>query len=224
MPFDNSYDDLECEGCYRTFNTYRGRFDHMKALDHFQTYCVDCDRNFMNGNNLDQHLKSRIHRGANVGCPFCKRGFTTASGVSHHLETGSCPRAPNVNRETLHKMIRSHDPNGFITQKQLGWHDDDSSIPTTVGWNYNNAWNGDFYECFLCHREFNQTNSLRQHLESPAHARKLYHCPNGRCPKEFAGLAMLFNHLESESCNFVKFEAVQRNVNGILTGNRLIGF
>ncbi|KAK8213679.1 putative zinc finger protein [Phyllosticta capitalensis] len=183
MPFDNYYDDLECEGCYRTFNTYRGRFDHMKALDHFQTYCVDCDRNFMNGNNLDQHLKSRIHRGANVGCPFCKRGFTTASGVSHHLETGSCPRAPNVNRETLHKMIRSHDPNGFITQKQLGWHDDDSSIPTT-----------------------------------------LYHCPNGRCPKEFAGLAMLFNHLESESCNFVKFEAVQRNVNGILTGNRLIGF
>ncbi|KAK8170801.1 putative zinc finger protein [Phyllosticta citrichinensis] len=196
----------------------------MKALDHFNTYCVDCDRNFMNGNNLEQHLKSRIHRGSNINCPFCKRGFTTASGVSHHLETGSCSHAPNVNRESLHRMVRKRDPNGFITQKQLGWHDDDTSSPTVVGWQLNNAWNGDFYECYLCHRVFCAPNSLRQHLESPAHARKLYHCPNRRCGREFAGLAMLFNHLESESCNFVKFDAVQKNVGGILTGQRLISF
>ncbi|KAK7515290.1 putative zinc finger protein [Phyllosticta citriasiana] len=223
MAFDNYYDDLECESCCRVFNTYRGRFDHMKALNHFSTYCLDCDRNFMNNNNLNQHLNSRIHRGSTIKCPFCKRGYTTASGVSHHLENGSCPNAPSLDRETLHRMIRRRDPNGVITQKQLGWHDD-TSASTVVGWQLDNAWNGDNYECFLCHREFGIPSSLRQHLESPAHARKLYHFPNRRCNKDFAGLGMLFNHLESESCKFVKFDAVQRNVGGILTGQRLIAF
>jgi hypothetical protein len=38
-------------------------------------------------------------------------------------------------------------------------------------------------------------------------------------------LAALFNHLESESCGFVRFESVQRSAGEFLMGRqRLIGF
>lgn len=55
---------------------------------------------------------------------------------------------------------------------------------------------------------------------------EIYHCPNKvRCGSQFTTLAGMFNHLESESCGFIKFNGVQRNVAGILAGNqRLIGF
>ena len=55
---------------------------------------------------------------------------------------------------------------------------------------------------------------------------EIYHCPNKmRCGSQFRTLAGMFNHLESESCGFIKFNGVQRNVAGILAGKqRLIGF
>ena len=46
-----------------------------------------------------------------------------------------------------------------------------------------------------------------------------------RCESQFKTLAAMFNHLESESCGFIKFNGVQSNVGDILAGNqRLIGF
>ncbi len=55
---------------------------------------------------------------------------------------------------------------------------------------------------------------------------ELYHCPNKvRCGLQFKTLAGMFNHLESESCGFIKFNGVQSKVGNILAGNhRLIGF
>jgi hypothetical protein len=68
--------------------------------------------------------------------------------------------------------------------------------------------------------------SVEPTCESQAHVNKdkVYHCPGQGCPREFSRLASLSNHLESESCGAVKFESVQRNVEGFLTGKRLIGF
>ena len=55
---------------------------------------------------------------------------------------------------------------------------------------------------------------------------EIYHCPNKmRCGSQFKTLASMFNHLESESCGFIKFNGVQSNVGSILAGNqRLISF
>lgn len=44
------------------------------------------------------------------------------------------------------------------------------------------------------------------------------------CGREFSALAALFNHLESEACGSVRFDDVQENVGGILSGRRMIGF
>ncbi|KAK5116325.1 hypothetical protein LTR85_009297 [Meristemomyces frigidus] len=192
----------------------------MEAAGHWENYCSDCDRRFDNANNLRMHLNSRIHRGASVDCPFCKAGYTTASGLSHHLETGSCPRARTLNRESIHRIIRERDPHGIITNKQITWNGGTTATYSAT----DQAWNGHYWECYMCHRDFKTTTALNQHLNSPAHQQKVYHCPNRSCSKEFVALAALFNHLESESCSFMRFENVQKHVGNVLSGNRLIAF
>lgn len=67
-------------------------------------------------------MNSRVHRGQDISCPFCQKSYVTASGVSHHLERGACPNAPQMNRTTTHRMIRKLDPNGVITNNQLEWY------------------------------------------------------------------------------------------------------
>lgn len=141
-------------------------------------------------------MNSKTHRGTDIKCPFCRTGFVTPSGVSHHLETGSCPNASNMNRHSIARIVQRRDVNGLIANKQIEWHDSQNLHYQAT----NQAWNGQSWECYLCHRGYGSVRALNQHLNSPAHAQKAYHCPNSRgCFKEFATLASLFNHLESES-------------------------
>ncbi|PGH11809.1 hypothetical protein AJ80_06967 [Polytolypa hystricis UAMH7299] len=214
---------VECEICEKMFFTQTAADQHMKSLKHWRDYCADCDRHFMNGNNLRIHLNSKTHRGKNVPCPFCKVPFTTASGLSHHLEAGACTSARSLNRESIHHIIRERDPNGLITSKQIGWHTGEmnSTYSST-----SSAYNGDSWECYICHREFKTVKSLDSHINSPIHKTKVYHCPNsrGRCERQFVSLAGMFNHLESESCDFMRFEKVQGQVANVLEGRRLISF
>ncbi|KAI2787817.1 hypothetical protein POX_f08194 [Penicillium oxalicum] len=174
----------------------------------------------------NQHLNSRIHRGTKLSCPFCTHSFVSPSGVSHHLETGSCSGAPNLNRASVARMIRQIDPHHAITTKQIEWHtsDDEGEFFVT-----NAAWNGVAWECYMCHREFGSARALTQHVNSPAHEQKIYRCPNRRaeCGREFTSLAGLFNHLESESCGLTRFEKVvqaQRSLTDAMMGKRTIGY
>lgn len=164
-----------------------------------------------------QHKDSRTHRGITVACPFCRDCYVTASGLAHHLETGSCSRAPQLNRESLHRIIRERDPHGIITHKQLTY----SSSSWEVDWDMQDDYTG-LWECPLCSFETGTARSLEFHLNSPRHQRKVYHCPNGRCPKEFSALAGLLNHLESESCQFMKFEKVQKQAQQVFTSKKMI--
>ncbi|KAI4185736.1 MAG: hypothetical protein LQ346_005833 [Caloplaca aetnensis] len=200
----------ECDTCNASFRTQGQRNDHMEQQGHRANYCIPCQRQFDNANNLKM--------GTKVSCPFCKRNFATASGVSHHLEGGSCKTAPTFNRENIYRFLRQKDSNGFITNNLLEWRQGET-------WSAGNAWNGRGYECYLCHRRFNNTRNLAQHLKSPAHMHEIYHCPKRACGTQFKTLAAMLNHLESESCGFIKFGGVQRNVGGILSGQqRTIGF
>lgn len=169
-----------------------------------------------------QHLNSKIHRGQNIPCPFCKVKFTTASGVSHHLETGSCPNAGNLNHQNIHRMIRERDVHGVITNKLIEWKEESFSQYSAT----DRAFNGYNWECYICHKEFNAKFSLNNHLNSPVHRQKVYHCPNAKakCGKDFVSLAALFNHLESESCVFMRFEKVQKHAADLFTGRKLIAF
>ena len=168
-------------------------------------------------------MNSKIHRGKGVNCPFCKTGFVTASGASHHLESGACTEAGNWNRDTIHRAIQSLDPNGVITKKQIEWHHEGNVQYSAT----DAAFDGHYWVCYLCKKKFNMVKSLNAHLNSPVHKEKIYHCLNkrGRCEKEFTSLAALFNHLESESCGYTRFENVQnvhRRLNQAVQGRRMI--
>ncbi|KAF7719456.1 Zinc finger C2H2 type domain-containing protein [Penicillium ucsense] len=215
---------IECDTCTAKFHTQDAADEHMDALGHWKHYCEQCERKFQNANNLRAHLNSKIHRGTQVHCPFCSAAFVTASGLSHHLETGSCRIAPTLNRNRIAQLIRQFDPHHYITTKQIEYH---SSSATSTTYEYevtNAAYNGAAWECYICHREFRSSAALRQHVNSPTHQQRIYRCPNGtaRCGREFVSLAALFNHLESESCGFMRFEKVvkvQRSLTDAMTGN-----
>jgi hypothetical protein len=64
---------------------------------------------------------------------------------------------------------------------------------------------------------------LNRHVNSPAHKEEIYHCPGRAGGREFHTLAPLFNHLESETCVAVRFDAAQKIVAGFLSGQRPIG-
>lgn len=167
-----------------------------------------------------KHLNSSTHRGKHILCPFCKAAYTTATGLSHHLESASCPRASNVNHRSIFQAISQRDPRGLLTNKLLTYPETDMQSIATCA-----SWNGSKYECYLCHRGYGTLRALNQHLNSPAHSEKLYHCPNRSCNGQFVRLASLFNHLESESCHFMRFEKVQQQVHNLVTGKRqLISF
>lgn len=168
-------------------------------------------------------MNSRTHRGTGVSCPFCGAKFVSASGASHHLETGSCPNARQATRESIHRAISQLDPTGLITKKQIAWHDERNSTYSAT----DAAFNGKRWECCFCKQGFTTRKALNQHLNSPVHQSKIYHCLNkrGGCTKEFVSLAALFNHLESESCGYTRFENVQnyhRQLNDAVKGRRMI--
>ncbi|XDG07074.1 hypothetical protein ABKA04_006689 [Annulohypoxylon sp. FPYF3050] len=167
------------------------------------------------------HLNSRQHRGANLQCPFCKNGFTSATGLAHHLENGGCSAASGLNRDKVYAAVRAKDPDGILSKKLIGWHGSPTYEATSSAWNAN----AQLWQCYLCRRGFLNITALNQHLNSPAHQQALYHCPNRhRCGRDFKTLAAVMNHLESESCGFSRFEAVQNTVSNIVSGDRLLTF
>ncbi|KAK3347534.1 hypothetical protein B0H65DRAFT_547357 [Neurospora tetraspora] len=209
---------FECRCCYHFSRSKDARIKH-EVEKHF--FCKECDRFFNNINSIKQHLNSRTHRGQEIKCPFCPNSYTTATGMTHHLESGSCRNAPSLNRDSIYKFVRSKDPSGLISKKLIGWEGTSQTTLTCT----DRAWNGRQWECYLCHKGFGTSHGLNQHLNSPAHQQNLYHCPNrSNCRQDFRTLAAIINHLESEKCGAMRFEQVQRNIHGMVSGNRLIGY
>lgn len=97
----------------------------------------------------------------NILCPFCNTDFSTATGLTHHLERGACPQAQGLSRDEMYRFIRRKDPDGLISKKLIGWHGTPSYEATS------RAWNGFGYECYLCSRNFSTLAGLNQHLNSP---------------------------------------------------------
>lgn len=159
----------------------------------------------------------------------------------HHLERGSCPGAPQLNRDQIYKLVRSRDPSGIISKKLIGWVGE-ANVTYEAS---SRSWNGFGYECYLCHKQCSSLSGLNQHMNSAARKytasmrcntytdhrsrivtdqQELYHCPNLACRANFKTLAAIINHLESESCGAVRFDRVQQRAADIFRGGRTITF
>ncbi|ETS86525.1 hypothetical protein PFICI_00353 [Pestalotiopsis fici W106-1] len=244
--------DFECETCHRYFRSQRAVEQHMNDLGHWMEssdepefccdydscsevfddedllrdhevedhfYCDACDRQFQDFNSIKMHRNSRVHRGTNAACPFCRDSFVTAAGVFHHLEQGGCSKAP-LNRIQVYEAVKRQDPNGILTERLRHWSTETTFEATIDSWNPDTK----AFDCYLCGDGFRRLDSLNQHLRSPKHQDKLYHCPKPSCRKEFGSLAAVTEHLQSESCNFMRFEEVQETAKRIFDPGRMIAF
>ncbi|KAK0610195.1 hypothetical protein B0T17DRAFT_128730 [Bombardia bombarda] len=215
---DYDHHEFECSVCPKTFPTTDIQKAH-EVEDHL--FCADCERYFYSLNNIKQHLNSKLHRGQHAECPFCRVCYTTAAGMTHHLERGACPNAPNLDIDAVYDIVRRKDSRGILTKKLVGYTGQPTGGYRVTG---NAAWNGRAWECYLCHHGFGSSHALEQHLNSGTHRQPLYHCPKDTCHMNFKTLAAIINHLESETCGAMRFETVQRRIGDIVTGNRLLAF
>ncbi|RCI16407.1 hypothetical protein L249_1988 [Ophiocordyceps polyrhachis-furcata BCC 54312] len=226
----HSRPDHECDTCHRHFRTEAACSQHMNDTCHWtrsesdvaehhhdaHNYCSDCRRFFADANAFKMHLRSRQHLGSNVACPFCSKTYTTATGVTHHLESGSCPCARCLDRDQIYRIIGFTDADGFISNNLRDWKQSYDYAATE------RCFNGHRYECFLCDRQFNRMSQLTQHLNSPTHQMALYHCPNAMCRQEFKSLAGIINHFESEACGVTTFENIQGQMDGLFRSGQLL--
>ena len=105
------------------------------------------------------------------------------------------------------QFLRERDPQGGFTERLLTY----PGSKLSAEWDPSSAWNGSGFQCYICGKQYQTPNVLRQHVMSPVYQAPIYHCPNwnGKCGgKKFPTLAAFFNHLESESCGLMKFQGV----------------
>nr|VWO96247.1 C2H2-type domain-containing protein [Ganoderma boninense] len=213
---------------YPALQAFRYEFDMLSHCReaHYDRWCAPCKRMFQNENNLRQHLGSATHCPANIVCPMkgCGRSFISTAALVLHLESGTC--ASGMTREMVDRLVKKYDKHGVITDpSRLIQGSGTSSPQVTRTWATDRAWNGQAYECYLCHKTFRSLSALNAHLGSPVHGDKLYRCPRGfgGCGIEFRTLSAFCQHVERGQCGVHRFASQLRNViDGVTKSGRLL--
>lgn len=161
---------------------------------------------------MEKHLKSSTHVGKNVKCPWCPDKFTNLTGVTLHLESGKCPSG--IDRQKIDQYCRQVDRDHVFTNRLIEYPTSITYKPATAT---RSAWDEDrkLFKCCLCPRGFLNLTALNQHLNSPVHQQKIYHCPRSHCRLEFVALSALVNRLESETCGSFRSNAIPGSLGSV---------
>ncbi|KAI0758796.1 hypothetical protein C8Q74DRAFT_1209517 [Fomes fomentarius] len=215
-----------CDDCNQVFQSDLGLHEH-HIQRHSDVYCALCEHMFKDNNAFRHHERSTPHQGRTVHCPMqrCKKFFVSRAALVQHLESGACPSS--ITRDEVNRIVSSLDEGGIITScaRPIGGPSSESSSAVIETWATERAWNGKHYECYVCHRTFASLPALNQHLSSPAHTEKLYHCPTvlKGCEAEFRTLSGFCQHVESESCGVHRFKkTMDKFIDGLPQGKRLL--
>ncbi|KAL9131512.1 MAG: hypothetical protein Q9217_000591 [Psora testacea] len=220
--------------------------------------CEECDRDFRNVKDLNQHRSSVVHNPlSNINCNAngnCKKRFSSPSAWLHHLESGTCPS--RINRGKLHQAIQLNDTNHLISSSsfqehaafmEVDWSEKMSATESVIFTPVTDDSFGEFpspfatpesqsgmltpssgrsqhmsenlslavrLSCPLCpigRKPFKSLTAMKDHLESPAHSPRIFHCPLNlagfgdegevsQLMKHFSTLSGLMQHLESGAC------------------------
>ncbi|KAG2341971.1 hypothetical protein BDR05DRAFT_976668 [Suillus weaverae] len=227
----NSNNHWECQRCQLDFESRLGLKEHyVQSLNHH--FCQYCDVHFDSMSDLQDHYEGEhaycsscrkvfdfgLHehnrqKHADVYCIACNRIFQAPSNLHSHLNS------------SIHRQKDTVCPfNGcglaFINNSALILHLESGSCRSGVNRRAvdNWSWNGQAYECVLCHTQFRALMDLNRHLTSPRHQEKVYRCPLSTCQAHFVSLSGLCQHIESERCGVTRFKAVQDAMNNLFAG------
>ncbi|KAI0341150.1 hypothetical protein BDW22DRAFT_331452 [Trametopsis cervina] len=212
-----------CGACEKVFGSVQALDDHWRKGMHW--YCNPCQHIFLTEHGFYQHLTaSAIHNPRTKKCPGkrCNRSFVSHGDLLLHLESGACPSG--MTRQRVNTLAILYDEDNVITDPSRLVEDQDSEEAEVVGcWATEGTWNGDAYECYLCHKTFRTLSSLNSHLGSPAHADKIYRCPtqfNG-CDRHLKTLSGLLHHIERSGCGVTRFrQPIAGGLDGIMQDMR----
>ncbi|EGN93768.1 hypothetical protein SERLA73DRAFT_126614 [Serpula lacrymans var. lacrymans S7.3] len=195
-----------CQYCDEHFEDREDLIDHNHDN---HSYCPSCNKVFKNDFGLHEHNRQVHHY-----CVSCKRLFVSASNLQAHMNSSThrprdvvCPfrgcAQAFVSKSALVLHLESGKCQSGVDRRTV-----DRYVP---------AWNGAFFECYLCHTEFRSLDALNQHLASPFHREKVYRCPLTSCRVQFVTLSALCQHVESEKCGVARFKSVQNTMDNMFS-------
>ncbi|KAF2137803.1 uncharacterized protein K452DRAFT_235270 [Aplosporella prunicola CBS 121167] len=223
---------FRCCDCERDFISERALEQHLTDKIHnipqrrtSDRFCEQCNREFGSVRALEQHNSSLVHQplsnikciGGRSGKRGCQRRFSSPSALLHHLESGAC--SSGLNRQKLNAAVQKNDIDRTITTgieftpatSTTGSDLLQSQILTLQSGNSNSSFPlSGSKACPFCPSSrppFSTIASLNQHLSSPAHDPRVFHCPvslfsstEKSKAKSFSTLSGLTQHLESGVC------------------------
>ncbi|EJC99648.1 uncharacterized protein FOMMEDRAFT_160073 [Fomitiporia mediterranea MF3/22] len=229
--FDDSDDFLEhgesdhytCWPCARIFTSFEIYIKHNTSKHYF---CHECNLPFLSEGTLTNH-RSTTHGSRWLRCPGrrCKKRFLTPSGLIQHAESGGC--RSGVTRKAVNEYVANQDRQNVITNplRMITGFDGINYPPSEPEYLATElSRNGKCYECFLCRSQFKTLEGLNQHLKSPCHLQKLYHCPMTSCAMEFTVLSALCQHVEMGSCGIRETRIVQNAMEYLERGMKALSF
>ncbi|KAF8545049.1 hypothetical protein BDD12DRAFT_771577 [Trichophaea hybrida] len=189
-----------CEPCNRTFVSDTALQAHLENSPRHD-YCESCERQFRSETAYEMHMASVVHKPVceALDCRFCGKSFAAVSALAHHLESGGC--GGGATREMVDMTVMAADTQGVVVARsRFLTSPTPHSLSTALIPAHPLA-------CPLCPPDrgpFVDSRALQQHLESPVHDSKIYHCPTllgGEQPKkEFSTISALLQHLEAGAC------------------------
>ncbi|KIV84925.1 hypothetical protein PV11_00672 [Exophiala sideris] len=127
-----------CKRCKIDYDLTTALNKHLVDVHH---QCMDCEEEFNNDNDLQQHKRS--HLPLDVKCLACERKFSEFAAMMIHLESGTCQSG--VDRNDIDTWV--FDENGYGR--------------------YVNEWTNFWrYRCPTCSSDFRFASALLQHAAS----------------------------------------------------------
>ena len=156
-------------------------------------------------------MKSKSH-GQSMQCFGCDRVFPTFTGITLHLESGTC--ASGATRLKVDKRVHELDTRGAITnRKRIGYGDWE---PEPDIWATECAWNGYAYECYICDNEYDTLGRLNGHItqiHAPKRTENIYNCPG--CGRQFKLFSQFMGHMEhTGTCPVRENRRLKKALNG----------
>lgn len=215
--------DWSCTVCSLPLPSRQWLVDHERA-DHL--LCRECRLVFRTKEGIEAHLRSTHFA---IECPFCQTEFEKGAQVVRHLETRSCPNAPQVSIQDISDAITDREPMGYLVSLLWGvqtvvcrknW----LPMPMPKHKLHYRTW-----RCPVCtiigrtgpERDFHSYEDLIRHVYSDAREsfgtglkeraelmadpKNVFTCRNRRCEREFGTLTEAVEHLEGEECGYAKF-------------------